>query len=337
MPDPPPVTGISELVLEVSDLEAARRFYRDLLGFEETLYGEGAEGRYWYLIGDIARLGLWTEQVGLAGGAAGRTSTSPSTSRTPRSTGCSSACGTPAPRSRGRCSSGPGGRSTSPTPTATWSSSGARTWPSTRRAPGPAGQPGTLQGRVAQRPARASTSSSRALRSAAPNFESSSAAICSRSLPSSAIFIATRRAAESSPPLDELGTRGGAVGGAGRLGLRLGGRDRIGRRLRGRLGRPRVGRLARQLAEGAARPLELVAGLGFGPLADVRGLLLGPLDDLGRVALGLRDHLADPVARLVCQFLRVAHGWNVSRWAQVRALLRTASGVLACVPITLNE
>ena len=71
MPDRPPVTGISELVLEVSDLEAARRFYRDVLGFEETLYGEGAEGRYWYLIGDTARLGIWTEQVGLAGGRGG--------------------------------------------------------------------------------------------------------------------------------------------------------------------------------------------------------------------------------------------------------------------------
>jgi catechol 2,3-dioxygenase-like lactoylglutathione lyase family enzyme len=65
------VKGISELVLEVSDLDAARRFYRDQLGFEETLYGEGREGRYWYLIGDTARLGLWTEQVGLAGGRGG--------------------------------------------------------------------------------------------------------------------------------------------------------------------------------------------------------------------------------------------------------------------------
>jgi predicted enzyme related to lactoylglutathione lyase len=69
--EPPPVSGISELVLEVSDLGAARRFYRDVLGFEETLYGEGAEGRYWYLIGETARLGLWTEQVGLAGGRGG--------------------------------------------------------------------------------------------------------------------------------------------------------------------------------------------------------------------------------------------------------------------------
>jgi catechol 2,3-dioxygenase-like lactoylglutathione lyase family enzyme len=67
----PPVTGISELVLEVSDLEAGRRFYRDALGFEETLYGEGREGRYWYLVGNSARLGLWTPQTGLAGGRGG--------------------------------------------------------------------------------------------------------------------------------------------------------------------------------------------------------------------------------------------------------------------------
>ena len=65
------VSGISELVLEVADLESARRFYRDVLGFEETLYGERAEGRYWYLVGETARLGLWTEQVGLAGGRGG--------------------------------------------------------------------------------------------------------------------------------------------------------------------------------------------------------------------------------------------------------------------------
>jgi catechol 2,3-dioxygenase-like lactoylglutathione lyase family enzyme len=69
--EPPPVSGISELVLEVSDLDAARRFYRDLLGFEETLYGEGRDDRYWYLIGSSARLGLWTPQVGLAGGRGG--------------------------------------------------------------------------------------------------------------------------------------------------------------------------------------------------------------------------------------------------------------------------
>ncbi len=67
----PRVSAISELVLEVADLDASRRFYRDLLGFEETLYGEGRDGRYWYLVGDSARLGLWTPQVGLAGGRGG--------------------------------------------------------------------------------------------------------------------------------------------------------------------------------------------------------------------------------------------------------------------------
>jgi catechol 2,3-dioxygenase-like lactoylglutathione lyase family enzyme len=71
MGDRPPVSGISELVLEVSDLDRARDFYREVLGLEETLYGEGREGRYWYLIGDSARLGLWTPQVGLAGGRGG--------------------------------------------------------------------------------------------------------------------------------------------------------------------------------------------------------------------------------------------------------------------------
>ena len=71
MSQAPPVTGISELVLEVSDLERARRFYRDVLGFEETLYGEGRDNRVWYLVGSSARLGLWTPQVGLAGGRGG--------------------------------------------------------------------------------------------------------------------------------------------------------------------------------------------------------------------------------------------------------------------------
>ena len=66
-----PAAAISELVLEVADLDASRAFYRDVLGLEETLYGEGREGRYWYLIGESARLGLWTPQVGLAGGRGG--------------------------------------------------------------------------------------------------------------------------------------------------------------------------------------------------------------------------------------------------------------------------
>ncbi len=68
---PPPVTGISELVLEVADLEAAGAFYGDVLGFEETRLGERREDRRWYLIGESARLGLWTPQEGIAGGRGG--------------------------------------------------------------------------------------------------------------------------------------------------------------------------------------------------------------------------------------------------------------------------
>jgi catechol 2,3-dioxygenase-like lactoylglutathione lyase family enzyme len=71
VPEPPPVTGISELVLEVQDLDEASAFYRDVLGFEETMHGEGREDRVWYLIGDSARLGLWTPQEGIAGGRGG--------------------------------------------------------------------------------------------------------------------------------------------------------------------------------------------------------------------------------------------------------------------------
>jgi catechol-2,3-dioxygenase len=71
VPDPPPVAGFSELVLEVSDLDAARRFYGETLGFEETRYGEGRDDRRWYLVGETARLGIWTPQGGLAGGRGG--------------------------------------------------------------------------------------------------------------------------------------------------------------------------------------------------------------------------------------------------------------------------
>ncbi|MGZ5324664.1 MAG: VOC family protein [Solirubrobacterales bacterium] len=71
MTERPPVTGISELVLEVADLDAARRFYGEVLEFEETRLGERREDRRWYLVGETARFGLWTPQVGLAGGRGG--------------------------------------------------------------------------------------------------------------------------------------------------------------------------------------------------------------------------------------------------------------------------
>lgn len=65
------MTAISELVLEVADIERARDFYGGLLGLEETRLGERREDRRWYLIGESARLGLWTPQTGIAGGRGG--------------------------------------------------------------------------------------------------------------------------------------------------------------------------------------------------------------------------------------------------------------------------
>lgn len=69
---PLPVSHLSELVLEAEDLDASRHFYGDLLGLVETRKGERREDRRWFLIGETGRLGLWTPQVGLAGGRGGR-------------------------------------------------------------------------------------------------------------------------------------------------------------------------------------------------------------------------------------------------------------------------
>jgi catechol 2,3-dioxygenase-like lactoylglutathione lyase family enzyme len=55
-------------VLEVADLDAAARFYTEVLGFPvQARSGE----RVWVLVGDRARIGLWTPQVGIAGGRGG--------------------------------------------------------------------------------------------------------------------------------------------------------------------------------------------------------------------------------------------------------------------------
>ena len=60
-----PVTGVSELVLEVLDLEYAERFYADVLGFPVVeLWDEG--GRVWVMAGTRTRIGLWRPQVGIA-------------------------------------------------------------------------------------------------------------------------------------------------------------------------------------------------------------------------------------------------------------------------------
>jgi catechol 2,3-dioxygenase-like lactoylglutathione lyase family enzyme len=64
------VTGVSELVLEVVDLEAAERFYAGVLGLPVVERWPGREA-IWVMAGDRTRIGLWRPQVGLARGRGG--------------------------------------------------------------------------------------------------------------------------------------------------------------------------------------------------------------------------------------------------------------------------
>ena len=65
-----PVTGVSEMVLEVVDLEASERFYADVLGLPVVDRWPGREA-VWVMAGDRTRIGLWRPQVGLFGGRGG--------------------------------------------------------------------------------------------------------------------------------------------------------------------------------------------------------------------------------------------------------------------------
>ena len=64
------VTGVSELVLEVQDLEAAEAFYSGVLGLPVVERWPEREA-IWVMAGDRTRIGLWRPQVGLAGGRGG--------------------------------------------------------------------------------------------------------------------------------------------------------------------------------------------------------------------------------------------------------------------------
>lgn len=64
------VTGVSELVLEVVDLEAAERFYAGVLGLPVVERWPDREA-VWVMAGDRTRIGLWRPQVGVAGGRGG--------------------------------------------------------------------------------------------------------------------------------------------------------------------------------------------------------------------------------------------------------------------------
>jgi catechol-2,3-dioxygenase len=63
-------TGVSELVLEVVDLERAVGFYEQDLGLPVVARWPDREA-VWVMIGDRTRLGLWRPQVGLARGRGG--------------------------------------------------------------------------------------------------------------------------------------------------------------------------------------------------------------------------------------------------------------------------
>src|SRR3954447_22835599 len=65
-----PVTGVSELVLEVVDLEAAEAFYSGVLGLPVVDRCPAREA-IWMMAGERTRIGLWRPQVGLAGGRGG--------------------------------------------------------------------------------------------------------------------------------------------------------------------------------------------------------------------------------------------------------------------------
>jgi catechol 2,3-dioxygenase-like lactoylglutathione lyase family enzyme len=70
LPDAAPVTGVSELVLEVTELERAERFYADVLGLP-VVERWPHRNAIWVLAGGGTRIGLWEPQVGLEGSRGG--------------------------------------------------------------------------------------------------------------------------------------------------------------------------------------------------------------------------------------------------------------------------
>jgi catechol 2,3-dioxygenase-like lactoylglutathione lyase family enzyme len=61
---------VSELVLEVVDLEASERFYGEVLGLPVVERWPDRDA-IWVMAGERTRIGLWKAQVGLAGGQGG--------------------------------------------------------------------------------------------------------------------------------------------------------------------------------------------------------------------------------------------------------------------------
>src|SRR3954454_11880521 len=65
-----PVTGVSELVLEVVDLDASEQFYAGVLGLP-VVDRWPDRGAIWVMAGERTRIGLWKPQVGLEGSRGG--------------------------------------------------------------------------------------------------------------------------------------------------------------------------------------------------------------------------------------------------------------------------
>jgi catechol 2,3-dioxygenase-like lactoylglutathione lyase family enzyme len=65
-----PVTGVSELVLEVVDLAASEAFYAGVLGLP-VVDRWPARDAIWVMAGERTRIGLWRPQVGLEGSRGG--------------------------------------------------------------------------------------------------------------------------------------------------------------------------------------------------------------------------------------------------------------------------
>jgi catechol 2,3-dioxygenase-like lactoylglutathione lyase family enzyme len=70
MADRIPVLGVNELVLEVLDLKAAERFYAGVLGLPVVERWPHRKA-LWVMAGERTRIGLWSPQVGIAGGRGG--------------------------------------------------------------------------------------------------------------------------------------------------------------------------------------------------------------------------------------------------------------------------
>jgi catechol 2,3-dioxygenase-like lactoylglutathione lyase family enzyme len=68
--EPIPVSGVSELVLEVADLGRAERFYAGTLGWP-VVERWPKRDVVWVMAGARTRIGLWRPQVGLAGARGG--------------------------------------------------------------------------------------------------------------------------------------------------------------------------------------------------------------------------------------------------------------------------